>query len=229
MNSKVAYILLMFVGIMLAHGGALFAERNAQLLYFKAPKNAPKAAHVYQAGADPVEVALERNNFSPNFKIQDGEIVLRFLGAPLGPEQEFPEGAPALSIPATYRKVLILAFPDPGNKVFPVRFKAINANNKSFGVGDRMFINFTENKIIGMVGKRKLNLKPLSIAVVKNAGSPKEEYEVRLDRIDPINKKPFPFIRQVWRQSASNRSLIFVYSPPGSSRVTYYNAPIKDL
>jgi hypothetical protein len=174
-------------------------------------------------------VDLERNNFSDTFKLADGEVTLRFLGRELAKDEEFPAGAPSVEVSADYDKILILAFPNPGNSVFPVTFKVINANDEEFGAGDRMFINFTDSRIIGNVGRKTLELGAFSIAVLKDAGKPKEEYQVSLNRIDPDVGKPVTFIRQKWRQSASRRALIFIYAPAGSRGVTYYSAPIRDL
>ena len=205
------------------------AERTAQILYFKAPKDAPEVATIYQNGKTPLEVDLKRNNFSESFSLGKGELTLGFLPAVLPEDAKFPANAPKAKVPAGWEKVLILAFQDSENPIMPVSFRVINASAGKFGAGDRMFINFTDSNVFGFVGKQKLALKANSTAVVKNAAAPKEEYQVRLDRVDPKRKKRLTFIRQTWRQSATRKSLVFIYSPPGSSRVTYYNAPVKNL
>lgn len=205
------------------------AERTAQMLYFKAPKDAPESTAIYQNGKKPVEVDLERNNFSSSFGLAEGELILRFLPSILPDDTEFPAKAPMAKVPEGWEKVLILAFHDPKNPVMPVSFKVINASPEKLGKGDRMFINFTDSDVFGLVGSRKLTLRANSTKIVKNAANPGEEYQVQLDRIDPVRKKRLPFIRQTWRQSATRRSLIFVYSPAGSAGITYYNAPVRDL
>ena len=225
----IRYIILAFVWILLAVPGAQLFGRNAQILYLKAPKNAPKTAVIYQKGEPPLRVKLARNNFSDTFKLADGEITLGFLGRKLGKKQAYPEGAPSVKVPADYDKILILAFPDPKNTVFPVNFKVINANDDTFGAGDRMFINFTDSRIVGNVGRKQLDLDAFSISVLKDAAKPKEEYPVNLNRIDPDIDRPVTFIRQKWRQSDSRRALIFIYAPAGSRGVTYYSAPIHGL
>lgn len=229
MKPRLCLYLIAVVVFVAGQDSQLFADRTAQILYFRAPKDAPKSVVIYQASEAPFEAKLKRNNFSKSFKLSSGDLVLRFLGSKIVEGEEFPVGAPSVSVPAAYEKILILAFPDPQNPVLPVRFKVINANQGSFGEGDRMFINFTDNKIAGAVGRKKLELDPLSIAVVKNAAGPKEEYPVSLDRLAPGQNKPVTFIRQNWRQSATQRSLIFIFSPPGGSGVTYYNAPVRNL
>lgn len=205
------------------------ADRTAQMLYFKAPKGAPESVAIYQTGKDPVEVELKRNNFSESFELGSGELVLGFLPSILPEDAEFPKNAPTAKVPEGWEKVLILAFHDPKNPVMPVRFKVINASSGNLGNGDRMFINFTNSDVFGLVGRKKLVLKANATAIVKNAAAPGEDYQVQIDRIDPVRKKRLTFIRQVWRQSATRRSLIFIYSPPGSTAVTYYNAPVRDL
>ncbi len=224
-----AYTFRLLAAMLLLGGVSSLFGRSAQVLYFKAPKNAPQAVHIYQSAAQSVEVELKRNNFSKSFKLEDGALTLRFLGTKLVEGQEFPLEAPSLEVPADYEKVLILAFANPKNPVFPVRFKVIKANDETFGPGDRMFINFTDNRIVGNVGSQQLDLASHSIKVVSNAAKAKESYQVRLDRVDPEQGRPYTFIRQAWRQSLRKRVLIFVYSPPGSRAVTYYNAPVHDL
>lgn len=217
--------LLLMVGL----SSAAWAERTAQMLYFRAPKDAPERTFIYQEGKEPLEVELPRNNFTSSFNLASGDLVMRFLPSVLPEGSEFPKKAPAVKVPAGWGKVLILAFHNPKNQVMPVKFKVINASSDTLGAGDRMFVNFTDSKVFGYVGKKKLTLKGNSSATVKRAAAPNEEYQVKLDRIDPVSKKRRTFIRQVWRQSASRRSLIFVYSPPGSKVVTYYSAPVRDL
>jgi hypothetical protein len=223
------YFTITLISILLAGAGGQLFARNAQIIYLKAPKDAPQTAYIYQKGSPPFEVELSRNNFSDTFKLADGEATLYFLGEELVEGEVFPEGAPSIKVPADRGKILILAFSDRKNQVFPVQFKVVNANDEQFGPGDRMFINFTDSRIVGDVGRKTLNLAPFSISVLRNAGKPKEEYQVRLDRVDSQTTRPVTFIRQTWRQSTSRRSLIFIYSPSGSKRVTYYSAPIKDL
>ncbi len=220
---------LILVAILFAGSATSLYGRTAQLLYFKAPKGAPKSVHIYQEGVQPIEVDVRRNNFSETFQLEDGETVLRFLGARLEESETFPSKAPSLKVPADYDKVLILAFSDPSNPILPIHFEVINANHDRFGPGDRMFINFTDNRIVGKVGRQALDLGARSVAVVSDAAKPKESYQVRLDRVDPEEDKPYTFIRQAWRQSPTKRVLIFVYSPPDSGAVTYYNAPVRDL
>ncbi|WPJ97179.1 hypothetical protein SH580_05585 [Coraliomargarita algicola] len=219
----------LLAAILLFGGISSLFGRSAQVLYFKAPKNAPQSVHIYQSATQSVEVDLKRNNFSKSFNLEDGAITLRFLGTKLQEGQEFPVAAPSLEVPADYDKVLILAFANPRNPVFPVRFKVIKANDETFGPGDRMFINFTDYRIVGNVGNQKLDLASHSIKVVSDAAKPKQSYQVRLDRVDPAIGKPYTFIRQAWRQSSTKRVLIFVYSAPGSGSVTYYSAPVHNL
>ncbi|MEP2776476.1 MAG: hypothetical protein ABJQ29_05660 [Luteolibacter sp.] len=226
LSPRVRLLTLLFT---LAFSTLSYADRTAQMLYFKAPQGAPETAAIYQVGKDPVEVELARNNFSKSFDLAEGDLILGFLPAMLPEDAEFPANAPTAKVPSGWEKVLILAFHDPKNPVMPVRFKVINASAGELGNGDRMFINFTDSDVFGLVGNKKLALRANATAIVKNAAAPGEEYQVQIDRIDPVRKKRLTFIRQIWRQSATSRSLIFIYSPPGSTAVTYYNAPVRDL
>lgn len=205
------------------------SARTAKILYLQAPKGAPENVFIYSDDQQPKEVDLPKNNFTKPFNLPEGDLKLYFLPSKLDVDQEMPKNAPSAKIPANWNKILILASYNPKNALMPVRFKIINANTNKLGNGDLLFINSSGDAIAGKVGNKKLSLQPKSMAIIKNPAKPSEEYETLLNRFDKKRNLSITFIRQVWRQSANQSSVVFIYSPPNSNRITYYSAPVRDL
>ncbi|CAA7183579.1 Unannotated, partial [Lentimonas sp. CC8] len=204
---KVAFLVALSIfAIMSAH-----ADRVARILYYGAPKSAPKTSFVYTAQGEgysrrnPQEVALERHNFSKSFLLAKGAIRLGFLPQRLPERAVFPDEAPSLSIPASWSKVLILVFEDPNNPIMPIRVEAIDASDNVFGPGELLFINYSEASIFGMVGDKKLLLKPQTTVLLSEPAKEKGSYRVKLDSVkDTIETRQW-FLRQSWRHEPEVR------------------------
>ncbi len=225
MNYKHILILLSAIAL-----SSTLSARTAKILYFKAPAKAPTETYIYQDVKDPLIASLPRNNFTETIQLKDGDIKLYFLPKALPPEFEaFPKNTPHVVIPASWSKVLILASSDPDNKVFPVRFLAVNANTDKIKNGDLMFINSSNSSVFGFVGSKKLALKPKSKAIIKNPARPSEEYTIELNRIHEKSDKPVLFYRKIYRQSVNQSALILFYNSARTGRLSYYCAPIRDL
>ncbi|CAA7072518.1 hypothetical protein, partial [Lentimonas sp. CC11] len=212
-NLKVAFFgALSIFAIVSAH-----ADRVARILYYGAPKSAPKTSFVYTAQGedysrrDPQEVVLERHNFSKSFDLADGAVRLGFLPQRLPKRAVFPDAAPSLSIPASWSKVLILVFEDPNNPIMPIRVQAIDASDTVFGPGELLFINYSEASIFGMVGDKKLILKPQTTVLLSEPAKEKGSYRVKLDSVkDTIETRQW-LLRQSWRHEPEVRRVVFVF------------------
>ncbi|MDA9260492.1 hypothetical protein N9P58_01365 [Puniceicoccaceae bacterium] len=206
------------------------AQRDIRILYYDSPKGAPETAYLYEsATAKGEEVGLPRWNFSETYEIRGGARVLNFLPQALPEGEEFPVNAPKVKIPKGWKKVLILAFPDPSNPVLPIRFQAINANDDKFGPGDLLFVNFSEISIFGLVGDKKLLVKPESTSIIKNPIKEKGDYHVKLDSVnDGIESRSW-LLRQTWRHQPQVRRVIFAMPLPAPRHVRLYSAPIRNF
>lgn len=212
------------------------AERVARILYYGAPPSAPEKAFVYTKTGelynlgDSLKVPLERHNFSKSFPLKSGAIRLGFLPQVLPEGTEFPVSAPGVKIPRTWSKVLLLVSHDPENTVMPIRVKAINASDDSFKAGELYFINFAKATIFGLVGNKKLMLKPMKTAIVSDPADGAGSYQVKLDTIrDGDGETRQWLVRQPWRHDPDIRRVIFIIplAPPRVAKV--YSAPIGNF
>lgn len=205
------------------------AERVARIIYYGASKAAPKTAVFYdQSGASQV-VELGRHHFSDSFEIPNGDIVLRFVPKQLSDDQPLPAAAPRLKIPKKWKKVLIIVSEDPENAVLPITLNAIDASDDVFGPGELLFINFSEIGIFGMVGDKKLLLKPQATALISNPTSKREDYYVQLDSVEGTIETRRWFLRQRWRHQPTQRYVAFVIPMPKPRVAKIYATPIRDF
>ncbi|MDQ8196179.1 hypothetical protein QEH59_17215 [Coraliomargarita sp. SDUM461004] len=168
-------------------------------MYYDAPDSAPKDAFIYQGDEAAGRVPLPRRNFSKPFELAEGALRVSLLPAALAEGVSIPEQAPAIQIPKEWDKVLILAFPDPNNPIFPIRLKALDASDDVFGPGELLFINFAEVSIFGMVGEQKLLLHPETIQVISHPIPDKGEYQIKLDSVKNDIESRRWLMRQTWR------------------------------
>ena len=141
-----------------------------------------------------------------------------------------PVEAPSVQIPAAWKKVLLLSFSDPNNKILPLRFKAINATENVFGDGQTLIINFTKVTVTGTFGNKKLTLQPKKRLIVGDVSGGKTSFKVRLDSaaVGEKGKGQVPLIRQIWRHYPASRQLVYIYKLNGG-QITYQSFPINNL
>ena len=205
------------------------AERVARIIYYGASKAAPKTAVAYDESGASQAVKLGRHHFSDSFEIPSGDIVLTFVSKELPDDQPLPETAPRLKIPKGWKKVLIVVSEDMENAVFPITLNAIDASDNVFGPGELLFINFSDIGVFGMVGDKKLVLKPQATALISNPASKREDYYVQLDSVESTIETRRWLLRQRWRHQPKQRYVAFVL-PMAKPRVAkIYATPIRDF
>lgn len=212
---------------------SVHADRVARILYYGASKSAPKSSFVYTGKGDsfslkkPQEVSLERHNFSKSFDLAQGAISLGFLPQKLPKNELFPALAPSVSIPKGWKKVLILVFEDLGNPIMPIRLKAIDASDDVFAPGELLFINYSEASIFGLVGDKKLLLKPQTTVLVSDPVKKKGSYKVKLDSVQETIETRQWLLRQSWRHEPDVRRVVFVFPLPAPRVAKLYTTPIR--
>jgi len=209
--------------------GISHAERPLRLLYFQAPADAPEDAFIFAGGKVVAETELPRHNFSNDIEIPKGDTVLHFLPQPLEEGSEVPQGAPRVKIPAGWQKVLLLIAADKGNSILPIRVKAINASDSAFGPGSIYMMNLSKIRVAGMVGDKKLDLRPNSIEILKNPISGNGFYPTKLYSVATSGAQPQRFIKQMWEKSDTTRQVLFILPKPAPQYATYYTAPVSDF
>lgn len=229
MNLRILISKTALLSVVLLITSSVSAERVARIMYYGASKAAPKTAFSYdQSGASQV-VELGRHHFSDSFEIPSGDIVLKFVPKQLPDDQPLPETAPQLKIPKEWKKVLIMVSEDLENTVLPISLNAINASDDVFGPGELLFINFSDIAIFGMVGDKKLVLKPETTALISNPASKREDYYVQLDSVEGTIESRRWFLRQRWRHQPKQRYVAFVIPMPKPRVAKIYSTPIRDF
>jgi hypothetical protein len=218
-----------FLSVVLLVSSSVSAERVARIMYYGASKAAPKTAFAYDENGGSQAVELNRHHFSDSFEIPSGDIVLQFVSKELSEDQLMPETAPRLKIPKEWKKVLIMVSEDLENAVFPISLNAIDASDDVFGPGEILFINFSEIGIFGMIGDKKLVLKPQATAVISNPASKREDYYVQLDSVEGTIDTRRWFLRQRWRHQPKQRYVAFVIPMPKPRVAKIYATPIRDF
>jgi hypothetical protein len=205
------------------------AERVARIMYYGASKAAPKTAVAYDESGALQTLELGRHHFSDSFEIPSGDIVLKFVSKELPEGQPVPETAPQLKIPQKWKKVLIMVSEDSGNTVLPIALNAIDASDDVFGPGELLFINFSEIGVFGMVGDKKLLLKPKGTALISNPASKREDYYVQLDSVEGTIETRRWLLRQRWRHQPKQRYVAFVLPMPKPRVAKIYATPIRNF
>jgi hypothetical protein len=218
-----------FLSVILLISCSASAERVARIMYYGASKAAPKTAVAYDENGGSQAVELNPHHFSDSVEIPSGDIVLHFVSKELSDDQLIPEAAPRLKIPKEWKKVLIMVSEDLENAVFPISLNAIDASDDVFGPGEILFINFSEIGIFGMIGDKKLVLKPKTTALISNPASKKEDYYVQLDSVEGTIDTRRWFLRQRWRHQPEQRYVAFVIPIPKPRVAKIYATPIRDF
>ncbi len=199
--------------------------RPVSILYYKAPAVAPEKAFIYGSKEkEVIETPLPRYYFSETFYIRKGLQKLSFLPGLLEEGEEVPSGAPSVTIPEDWKKVLLLVFNNQENSIMPIRVKAINASDNVFGNGSIYIANLTELALIGTLGDKEIKMAPKSTKVVKGLNG---FYPAKIDYIVRGSSSPLRFIRQTWKQTNNKRNILLVLPQDPPSRATYYSSIVN--
>ena len=229
LNLRTLLLTTALLSVVLLITSSVSAERVARIMYYGASKTAPKTAVAYDQSGGSQVVEFSRHHFSDSFEIPSGDIVLKFVSKQLPDDQPVPETAPQLKIPKAWKKVLIMVSEDSENTVLPISLNAINASDDVFGPGELLFINFSDIAIFGMVGDKKLVLKPETTALISNPASKREDYYVQLDSVEGTIETRRWLLRQRWRHQPKQRYVAFVMPMPKPRVAKIYSTPIRDF
>ena len=118
---------------------------------------------------------------------------------------------------------------DLENTVLPITLNAIDASDDVFGPGELLFINFSEIGVFGMVGDKKLLLKPKGTALISNPASKREDYDVQLDSVESTIETRRWLLRQQWRHQPKQRYVVFALPMPKPRVAKIYGTQIRDF
>ena len=211
---------------------ALHAEKEFQILYFQKPASAPEELQLYVNGAVGERIELPNNRFSETYTLKaEGDLLLTFTDKTYeDPEKLKP--FPTAKVATGWKKFIILGFNDPSNKGFPVRFVTMNVSTSDFGVGDFRFINFSDAGFAGKLGSKDFKIQPKGTVTYGDFAEHNKDFRMKVSafRPDENNKlRKKPFVNKLLRYNENIRAIFFIYSPEGSSRMTYHAAEIRGL
>ncbi|GAA5482188.1 hypothetical protein [Haloferula sargassicola] len=200
------------------------AARSCRILYLNAPSGAPSTLQLYD-GKTAREVALPAMNFSPLYRLPEGDLTLHLLpSAPATPE-EIPAGAPAAQVPAAVKNFYLMVTTDDANPVAPVAMQVVELDFDRFAAGGILWFNLTPVSIAGKVGSQALSLAPGSRQMMGAPATGKEDYAVdlayRLKPGDPIH----PICETTWLHDPRSRKVAFIFGEKGrpAPRVLAFN------
>lgn len=184
-------------------------ERSLRAVFFKRPPDMPETAVLHHQTAS-VEVNLPPMNLSEPVAIPAGDQVFAILPQALQPGDPIPPGAPKVIVPAAWQQVFLLFFPDPSNKVFPVRVLPVDASLNKFKPGDLLCFNLSTAEIAGTLGEAKFRIASGKSAIVKTSRTELGDYPVAIDFLLPGEARSSPLCRTTWRHDTEIRQLLFI-------------------
>ena len=222
---------ILLFSILLLLVGHASAERFAKVIYFQAPKGAPKHAFVYQSHGqgDAQQVSLKRRKFSASFKLEAGEQHLVFLPAVLPEGAEVPLDSPSVVIPEDWEQVILFVFENEQNPVMPIGVLAFDASEGTFGPGEIMFINQSDLIVGGLIAGEKQIIKDKTIKVVDPQLEERGEFNLILDSYNPTEKQKRNLIRKRWLHIPSFRNVVFITNAPPPRMAKAFVAEIRSF
>ena len=183
--------------------------RTARAVFFKRPASIAESAVLAHAGGS-IAITLPAMNLSEPVTIPDGDIVLAALPRAPTKDHPIPPGAPLVKIPAAWSQVLLLFFPDPRNKDFPVRVLPVDGSFTVFKPGDLLWLNLSAATVGGTLDKTPFRIPSGTITVVKPTRSETGDFPVAVNCLLKGETTPRPICRTTWRHDPQIRQLIFV-------------------
>ncbi len=208
------------------------ATRTCRILFPNRPADSPKTLHLFD-GNTSQEVALPSMNFSPLYKIQNGNIQVKLLANKVDDPKNISPDAPFAEIPANSNDIYLLISSDPENKIAPVKIIVISLDNENFKVGQTIWINHTDNNIEAKLGDQVLSLRPESSKIIdtpfSNSAKPTSGYFNADFTYQAKAEDPFaPITEQQWWYDTNSRHLGFIQYTEGKLPKIYFFRDFRD-
>jgi len=191
-------------------------KRSCRILFLNKPADAPQEAYLYD-GKTSHKVLLPSRNFSqvvelPSGALPDGKFTIGLSPTEVNEPEEFPSGAPRVTLPATATDIYLLLASDPTNNVLPVIIRPLNVDDSKLKPGETLWINLTKHKIAAKLGESQFFIEPRKQTVgpppLKESGYYKAQFIYQRE-----GKGDFlPIMRKSWWFDATSKNLGFVIS-----------------
>ena len=154
--------------------------------------------------------AYETGIGSPIF--YKGSKTLRFYASeadarPRGPGEAQPTPLATVNLPGGVRRTLLLAVKKPDNQI---EIRALGVDDKALSAGDYRIYNLSPVELIGLVGKKKLHIRPGQSQDITDSALRTQEEDLGVQIAYLKGNKQKLTYSGMWGHSAQARSYIFM-------------------
>lgn len=183
--------------------------RTCRIIYLMRDGDDPTEAYLFD-GSMSHKVQLPSLNFSEVIKLPSGNITVGMSQDSVDAPEAFPEGAPTVAIPEQVTDVYLLLHKDPENKVFPIKMRTLNIDDKNLKPGQTLWINFSKHTIATRMGEERIVIPPGKISIssppLKQSGYFMAEFAYRKNSEGSF----LPVMRKSWWFDATSKNLGFI-------------------
>ena len=217
-------LLILFVSII----GSAFSvnaesttKRTCRIVFPERPNDAPKVAYLFD-GKESHSVQLPSMNFSPVIELPAGELTMLMTPDEITDLENLPPSAPSLKVAEGVKHFYILVTSDPSNSTLPLKMKIVNVSDGKLKLGETLWFNLTEHRIVANLGNVKMSVNPKSVAVSKDPVSKSGYYRAEIGyQVDA--KGGFKKItEQHWWHDVKSRHVGFIVDSGGRLPKIYY-------
>jgi hypothetical protein len=162
-----------------------------------------------------VELELPQRNLSAEQQIPKGDLLLAALPEAPDDPKELPEGAPLASIPANWKRCLVVFVPAPENKVFPYRPIPLDISVSRLKKGETLVLNLSNTVVSVRLGKKSGFVAPGKTAQI---GAPRHgfgAFPVEIDCLVDGEEKPRAVFRSMWQHDPMSRQILLAIPQEG--------------
>ena len=220
MSSRTIFILILSLLPWVVSAQSKQDKRTCRILFIAPQSGAPQTLHLFD-GSTVQKVELGRMSFSPVYELATGDIKIALLAEPPKPGAgnrlpAIPDGAPQVAVREAITDFYLILSSDPENKVAPVRVQLVNANADGFKNGQMMWYNLTDSLVGGIVGSRKLRIKPNSREILDAPATGDTDYPVKIHYVPAGSQHTEPVCETRWIHDPRSRGVFFILKDHGS-------------
>lgn len=219
-------ILLLGVGIFV-FANTLEAKRSCRIVFPERPKEAPKAAYLFD-GSKSQRITLPSMNFSEVVELPGGELTIALTPNEVSDPKVLSPGTPLIKIPEKVTDFYIIITPDPANHDLPVKMNLVETGGGKLNSGETLWYNFTEHRIAAKLGGAAMTLDPTGRTISKDP-APTSGYYIARFAYQAEGKGAFaPITEQQWWHDANSRHLGFIVNSGGKLPKIYFYRDFRD-
>lgn len=195
--------------------------RTCRVVYPERPNDAPKMAYLFD-GKESKAITLPSMNLSEVIKLPKGDISIAMTQQKIIDPEQIPAGVPKVNIPENVSHCYIIIMPDLKNPHFPVKLNLVDAGDAKFKVGETLWYNFTEHRILAKLGKVDFDITPKGRAISKAPQEKSGYYVARFAYMPQGTQAAAPITEQSWWHDADHKHVGFMVNTGGKLPKIYY-------